>query len=548
MQISQRPLQQVLLLSLVTGLLSGCNTLPHRYPDTLATTLTVAPDLDQPTQLTAPTHLNRPPHQAARSTALARQFDRVAAQHPQLTGFHVLSDPNDALTARLQLIEHAQHTIDLQYYIWDNDQVGALALEAVLRAADRGVKVRLLIDDNNSASLQSVYRTMATHPNVEVRLFNPYRFRKLRALDILLNFNRITRRMHNKTFTIDQRISLIGGRNMSNQYYNIGDNSQFSDMDVMLVGQAVHDIQNSFDEYWTHPYAYPVQQLVPRQTLTYTSLRQQLGRNWQKSNIQNFLHIVDGQQAFRRWFNQNLKLEWVTAQVVRDSADKIRKDTPRAQNLNFQLDYVMRDPRLYVDLVSAYFVPSASNIQLLSKLIDQGVQVRVLTNSYKANDVAIVHAFYGKHRRDLLNAGVELYEFKPLLPVTLNRKARVELFGDQKFDRKGLGKSSLHAKFMALDNAQVFVGSFNFDPRSVYLNTEIGVVLNSPTFARTIHDSMTRDLLKYAYKVELNPESRMIWRKQEGTKITTTDQEPHMTWWQKIVMRMASWLPIERQM
>lgn len=518
---------------IMTLVLSGCSTLPIKSDIATNSSAFASADTQTTTQ----------------PSALQRQFAAAVKAHPDLTGFHILFDPNDALISRLQLIEHAQRSIDLQYYIWDNDQVGALALESVLRAADRGVKVRLLIDDNNSKDLQSTYRAMAEHPNIQIRLFNPYRFRKFRALDILLNFNRITRRMHNKTFTIDHQVSLIGGRNMSNQYYNVGDNFQFSDMDVLLVGQAVTDISQSFEDYWQHDYAYPIQQLVPStKRLSYDGMRKQLADNWVKSQIEPFLQNYQGARAFNNWFNKNLALEWVKASVVQDSADKIRKETPKEQNLNFQLDYVMRDPRLYVDLVSAYFVPNQNNINTLHDLVQKGVQIRVVTNSFKANDVPIVHGFYAKHRRKLLQSGVQLYEFQPILPLTLTKKARVQLFGKSKFDRSHYGKSSLHAKYLVNDNAQVFIGSFNFDQRSAYLNTEIGVVLNSPNLARVIHTNMNNDLLKYAYKVELNDRHQLVWKKMSDNQMVTLHREPYINWWQRFLLKWVSYLPLDKQM
>ncbi|MCH4246352.1 phospholipase D family protein [Acinetobacter populi] len=509
-------------------MLQACSTLPQRQPVTA--TYTAQFDTSH--------------------TYLSTLFEPLKQQHPDLTGFHVLYDPNEALTTRLQLIEKTEKTLDLQYYIWDNDKVGALALEAILRAADRGVKVRLLIDDNNSKGLEGAYLAMSQHPNIQIRVFNPYKFRRLRALDIMLDFNRITRRMHNKTFISDHEVALIGGRNMSNQYYNIGENFQFSDMDVVLVGQSVGEISDSFDEYWNHEYAYPITQVAKsyQHRLSYQSLRKQLEANWFKSNVQDDLNILSSSLSFDNWFNQNLNLEWVSAIVVKDSADKINKDTPQEQHLNFQLANILNHPEQHVDLVSAYFVPNKDNLDLLQQLSTQGVDIRVLTNSFKANDVPVVHAFYAKHRKRLLQDGIQLFEFLPVLPMALTRSDRSLLFGNHKFNRTGLSRSSLHAKFMTLDNQQVFIGSFNFDQRSVYLNTEIGVVLDSPNLAKAIHENMNDDLLKYAYQVQLDEKGKLIWKKQIDDQIKIYHKEPQLKWWQNIGLKLLSLLPIEKQM
>ncbi len=483
-------------------------------------------------------------------TYLAKLFKPIKQQHPNLTGYHVLYNPTQALTTRLQLMERAEKTLDLQYYIWDNDKVGALALSAAARAADRGVKVRLLIDDNNSKDLEAAYLALSQHPNIEIRVFNPYKFRKLRAFDILLDFNRITRRMHNKTFITDNQVALIGGRNMSNQYYDAGENYQFSDMDVLLVGQATDDISASFDEYWNHPYAYPIQQVAKasQHNLSYANLRYQLDEHWFKSSVEDYLSILSSSLSFDTWFNQNLSLEWVNATVVKDSADKIYKNTPPEQHLNFQLTHIIDHPENDIDLVSAYFVPNDDYMKLIKSLSDQGVKIRILTNSFKANDVPLVHAFYSKYREQLLQDGVELYEFLPMLPMSLSEQERYKFLSNNRVSHKGLSRSRLHAKFMALDHKQVFIGSFNFDQRSAYLNTEIGVVLDTPTLATIIHQQMDENLLKYAYQLELDDQGKLIWKKQTSTGIEIYQDEPHIKWWQKAVLKLVTLLPIEKQM
>lgn len=515
-----------LSISLLT--LSACSTLPER-------------------QAVVATYANQ--YQTSDSY-LAHLFQPLKQSHPNQTGYHVLFEPTKALATRLQLIERAQDTLDIQYYIWDNDKVGALALEAILRAADRGVKVRLLVDDNNSKGLEPAFRTLTQHPNIQVRVFNPYRFRNLRPLDMVLDLDRITRRMHNKTFIVDQQVALIGGRNMSNQYFNAGESYQFSDMDVLLVGQATDDIMASFDEYWNHDYAYPIADLNRNRAdrLSMQSLRKQLEKNWFDNTVEDYLGILTSSISFDEWFNENLPLEWVNAQVIKDSADKIKKDASKEQHLNFQMSTLLDRPKSHVDLVSAYFVPDEQSRQIIKDFAEQGVQIRVLTNSYKANDVPFVHAFYSKYREPLLAEGVQLYEFLPTLPYTISRSERKKLFANQKQAKDGFNRSSLHAKFMALDNSQVFVGSFNFDPRSAYLNTEIGVILDSPTLAKEIHNNLDQNIMSYAYKVQLDEHGQLEWKKKTENKTLTYKQEPQMSWWERWGLKLISFLPIEGQM
>ena len=505
---------------------TGCSTLPkHTIESIPETTLQV--DTTQ--------------------TTLAQIIQPLQEQHPELTGYLVLFEPLEALSARLRLIDKAEKTLDLQYYIWDNDKVGALALHALIRAADRGVRVRLLIDDNNAKSTEGIFLALAQHPNIEVKLFNPYRFRKYRALDMILDLKRINRRMHNKSFIADHQVALIGGRNMTNQYYNVSDNYQFSDVDVMLVGTAVKDISHSFDEYWNHEYAYKVQEVVKQSAhhLSYESLKRQLDEHYKRVTVQNYLDLTSNSQAIDSLMSRDIQLDWVKAEVVKDSPDKIKSKAKKKEHLNFQLIQHLEQPEKNVDLISAYFVPEKKGAKMLTDLAKDGVKVRVLTNSFKANDVAVVHAFYGKYRQNLLEHGVQLYEFLPALNKNDLDKNTEDLAKKAKVSIKGLSRSSLHAKLMALDEKQVFIGSFNFDPRSAYLNTEIGVLLNSPPLAQAVHTTMDENLSKYAYKLVLDANKKITWQRQTPQGPVIYTKEPRMKWWQRAGIKMLSWLPIE---
>ena len=505
---------------------TGCSTLPkHTIESIPETTLQV--DTTQ--------------------TTLAQIIQPLQEQHPELTGYLVLFEPLEALSARLRLIDKAEKTLDLQYYIWDNDKVGALALHALIRAADRGVRVRLLIDDNNAKSTEGIFLALAQHPNIEVKLFNPYRFRKYRALDMILDLKRINRRMHNKSFIADHQVALIGGRNMTNQYYNVSDNYQFSDVDVMLVGSAVKDISHSFDEYWNHEYAYKVQEVVKQSAhrLSYDSLKQQLDEHYKRITVQNYLDLTSNSQAIDSLMSRDIPLDWVKAEVVKDSPDKIKSKAKKKEHLNFQLIQQLEQPEKNVDLISAYFVPEKKGAKMLTDLAEDGIKVRVLTNSFKANDVAVVHAFYGKYRQDLLEHGVQLYEFLPALDKNDLDRHTEALAKKAKVNLKGLSRSSLHAKLMALDEKQVFIGSFNFDPRSAYLNTEIGVLLNSPPLAQAVHTTMDENLSKYAYKLVLDANKKITWQRQTPQGPVIYTKEPRMKWWQRAGIKMLSWLPIE---
>jgi Phosphatidylserine/phosphatidylglycerophosphate/cardiolipin synthases and related enzymes len=292
-------------------------------------------------------------------TSLAKIVLPLREQNPNLTGYHVLYDPLEALAARIELINKAEKSLDLQYYIWDNDKIGALALHAMIKAADRGVKIRLLVDDNNAKKMEGIYMALDQHANIDVKLYNPYRFRHFRPVDMVLDLKRINRRMHNKSFIADNQIALIGGRNMSNQYYNVSDNYQFSDVDVMLVGAASDEIIHSFDEYWNDDYAFPVRQLVnPRHySLRFDSLKQQLDDYNQEATVVNYLDLANRSHAFDDWLNNKIQFDWVKAEVVKDSPSKIKSKAKKEEHLNFQLLNRLDKPEQSVDIVSAYFVP-----------------------------------------------------------------------------------------------------------------------------------------------------------------------------------------------
>ncbi|MHA3099130.1 phospholipase D-like domain-containing protein [Acinetobacter brisouii] len=507
---------------------TACSTLPHQQVQTPS----YAHDVD------------------TSQTTLAHRITPLRQANPGLTGYHILYDPLEAISTRLNLINKAQKTLDLQYYIWDNDKIGALALYDIIQAADRGVKVRLLIDDNNAKGMEGAFLALDQHQNIQVKLYNPYRFRQFRAMDMVLDLKRINRRMHNKSFIVDNEIALIGGRNMSDQYYNVSDSYQFSDIDVMLVGQAVDDISNSFDEYWNDSYAYPVRQIVnpEKHRLRYEGLKQQLTEHYQKATVQNYLGLANRTYIFDEWMNHQIHFEWVKAKVVKDSPAKIRNQAQGDDYLRAQLQKELISPQHNVDIISAYFVPEKSGARALNSMAQNGIQVRVLTNSFKANDVWLVHAFYSKYREDLLKNNVKLYEFLPALSGKSLNPQTEEISKKTKISLKGLSRSSLHAKLMELDQQQVFIGSFNLDPRSAKLNTEIGVVLDSPSLAKAIHDTMDQNLGLYSYTLSLTPQQQIHWERNTQYFRKVYPHEPDMKWWQKIGLKLISWLPIEGMM
>lgn len=505
-------------------LLTACCSLPSRQG--------IAPGYYQPN--TGHTLLGQ------LSSQLASSADTTQGQ----TGYQILYDPIDAISARLLLINRAQKSVDLQYYIWQNDNVGALMCQALLQAADRGVKIRLLLDDNNTKGIDAILLALTQHPNIEVRLFNPFVHRTLRSIDYVFDFKRTNRRMHNKLFIADGQFAILGGRNISNQYFDAGDSFQFSDIDVMLAGKGLEEMAQSFDSYWNYQAAYPVQRLVKASShrLTLASLRLQLDKHLQQDKVKRYLAQAKSDMAFEDWLNTEPPFQWVTAQLVQDAPEKINKHAKRSEHLAFQLQHAIGEPQQQVDIVSAYFVIDNKARQKLANLSQHGVKIRILTNSFAANDVKIVHAFYAKNREFLLEHGIELYEFMPVIKnYNLWRKRSKRKL----IDLKGTSDASLHAKMLTVDHQQVFIGSFNFDLRSANLNTEIGIILDSPALATQVSEEISRNILNVSYRLHLDEKGKLRWDESTPAGIVTHQQEPSLNPVNKMGLKLVGLLPLD---
>ncbi|WP_373683276.1 phospholipase D family protein [Acinetobacter sp. YH16032] len=461
-----------------------------------------------------------------------------------LTAFLPLHDPFMSMASRVHLIREAQHTIDLQYYIWENDVIGQHLLSDLLKAADRNVKVRLLIDDQNGTQLDSTLSALSEHPNIEIKLFNPYKFRSFRVLDYVFRFNKINHRMHNKLIIADGAIAVTGGRNISNEYFDASDNFQFADMDILFAGQSVSAANTVFHQFWNDELSYDIQQIIPESQKELAHLRSYYST---KQNFQGAETKKRIDQA-ERFLEENLKkhpIRWSKAHFVADSPNKIRAKAQSHELLFNQFKSIMGKPAQEINLVSAYFVPTVHGESLLKQLSEQNVKVRVLTNSYLANDVPIVHAFYQKYRTSLLRSDVKLYEFKPY--IERSDRTWYEIMTGNVIPAKGKNASRLHAKFFTVDD-KVFIGTFNFDPRSAYLNTELGLIIESADFKTEISQSLNENLPKVAYQLHLDAHQNLRWEEQRGEEKLIHDHDPETTRFQRFMFKSLSYLPIEWMM
>lgn len=475
----------------------------------------------------------------AQSTQLGTALAPLIHEHTGLSGIRALSNAHEAFAVRALLTHAAQKSIDVQYYIWRADTTGFMLLQNIYDAAKRGVRIRLLLDDNGIDRLDRELALLNTHPNIEIRLFNPFVLRYPKSLGYLTDFYRLNHRMHNKSFTVDNTATVVGGRNIGDEYFGATDQIQFADLDVLAFGDVVPTVSNDFDKYWASPLSYPIDQIVklkPNDQLEQLNLQSSIGQN--NSYSQSYLEALKNTKLIQEIYEQKLDMEWVKTEMVSDDPTKAQGQASPEQMLTYQLHYAIGQATQQVDLISPYFVPTKTGVKGFETLMQEpGMQVRILTNSYEATDVAAVHAGYIKRRKDLVKAGIQLFELKSLSSGNLEKK------GKNPFGSSG---SSLHAKTFAVDKARVFIGSFNFDPRSANLNTELGFVIHSPTLANQVSSLFTDQIPDSSYEIKLNKQNKIIWEEltENGATIIHTT-EPGTSFFSRTWVQFMSKLPIE---
>lgn len=464
-------------------------------------------------------------------TRLATAIEPLTAPHPGATGLVTLDEGGDALAARIQLADAAERSIDAQYYIWRRDLSGTLLAKALLRAARRGVKVRLLLDDNNTDGLDDLLVELDAHPGIEVRVFNPFPLRRLRWLGLLADFARLNRRMHNKSFTVDGVATIVGGRNVGDEYFGTGDVVQFIDLDVFAIGPVVADVEADFERYWQCESAAPLSRVLGTHPTMMRSVLTEAGTGIGEAEPEPNLRP----RCVADLLCGCIEFEWARTRLISDDPAKVLGRARRHGLVWPKLREILGSPKRSLHLVSPYFVPTNNGVAFFNALARQGVQVSVLTNSLEATDVAAVHAGYAKHRLPLLRAGVQLFELRRLihLPRTRRRKRLVR------------SSASLHAKSFAIDGERVFIGSFNFDPRSARLNTEMGFMIDSPALAQQMAEAFRLKVVDHVYEVQLDQGTALCWAERQGEMAHRHHREPGASFLRRLWVRVLSWLPIE---
>jgi cardiolipin synthase C len=445
-------------------------------------------------------------------TRLGKMLDPKIAQHPGESGVCPLSQGPDALAARLELADVAERSLDLQYYIWRGDETGVQLAEHVLAAADRGVRVRVLLDDFGSTAKDETLLALDAHSNIEVRVYNPIALRGMRVLGSLMDFSRTTRRMHNKSFTADNQAIIVGGRNIGDEYFGADEALDFADLDVLAVGPVVREVTAAFDVFWNSSASYPIT-TVNRSAVPPGALDKfRTPPSPQEAQIAQ--RIRDGDLAF----------DWCKAWVVCDSPEKTKGLPAHQHQLLGQLRPTAMETKQELVIISPYFVPREKGLEFFREMRRSGVRVILVSNSLAATDAVAVHAGYSRYRKELLRMGVELYELKPT------------------------GNESLHAKSFVFDRRDLFIGSFNFDPRSANLNTEMGIVFESPELAGPMVARLEAKLAEKAWRVELVPgpdhSSRLVWVSKTGRQMV----EPDASFSRRLIVALIGWLPVEGQL
>jgi putative cardiolipin synthase len=471
-------------------------------------------------------------------TELDRMIGPVLEQHPGQTGLILLSSNLDAFTARAHTARSAGRSLDLQYYYWKDDLTGELLSKEVLAAADRGVRVRILIDDINTRGDDSTYIALGSHPNIEFRLFNPSRSREgglHRGAELLLRAMSATYRMHNKAWIADGRIAIVGGRNIGDAYFDASETSNFRDMDLLLLGPAVQETETIFDSFWNSTSAIPIEALSGRRRGNLSKLRRKLERLEAAGQAAPYLRKLMEARDAASMLAGNARPHWTTdATVVSDPPEKTLGCDEELW-LDKTILPVLFGAASEAEIVSPYFIPGEDGLRRLKELMARGVRVSVLTNSLAATDVAAVHGAYAPYRKALIEAGVKLFELKPEIAGR-----NMSLFGS-----KG---ASLHTKAFIVDRTFGFVGSFNFDPRSISLNTEMGVLFRHPELANEIHKVVAEETAPQRSYLLSVKDGELVWQDRRQPRARTWTREPNASIWRRIVATLIGLLPIESQL
>jgi len=496
-------LLRILLLLLFAAAVTGCATVSFTEPKSYSETITDTAD-----------------------TRLGEGVSEWVDVHGGLSGFYPLSQGMDALGVRLRLAEIAEKSIDLQYFLMKGDTAGAVMMNALLKAADRGVRVRFLLDDIFTTAKDRGLLLIDQHPNIEVRLFNPVSRRGFHTLNFVGDFRQANRRMHNKSFTVDNQASVVGGRNIADEYFQLKTDSVFVDFDVLALGPIAGEISESFDIYWNHSRAVPMHQVADnKKDEELEVVRAEIAEEF------DGIYDTVYEQALESKLLQDLMADRqplfpADAIVLSDSPDKLINDIHEDHmQLATDLLDVLHSARKEVIFISPYYVPGKGGVQLVRDLVNKGVRVIILTNSLASNNHVPVHGGYARYRKDVIRAGAELYE------------ARANAARELQDMEEGPDAMTLHTKAFLIDRRYLFVGSLNLDPRSIEINAEMGLLIDSEDMVGDYTSGADERLTVIAWRVLLNEKGNLEWHGRINGEEVVETKEPLTSPW----LRFKAW-------
>jgi len=466
-------------------------------------------------------------------TTAGRHVAKWRQGHPGMSGFYPLVNGMDALGARLGLIDLAERTIDAQYFLMKGDDAGVLFADKLLEAADRGVRVRLLLDDVFTSIDDNTLVLLNEHPNIELRLFNPVSRRGIPLLNFLGDFERANRRMHNKSFTVDNQVTIVGGRNIAEEYFDLKSGQSFRDLDVFAIGPVAGEIGITFDRFWNHALSVPMEAFwTGKDAPDLPAARAEASQELQDA-MQSIYAKAVGSDFVRDLIGERIVLYPATGEVITDDPEKLlNKVSADHQLLVTRMAEVVADADSDVIVVSPYFIPGTDGVEFWRSLTERGVRVVILTNSLASNNHVPVHAAYARYRHPIIRAGVELREMRVDASEVPRRK-----------DDDAFESVTLHTKGMIIDRRYTFIGSLNLDPRSIDINTELGVLVDSVEMADSLQQPFERRLPEMSYRVVENENGQLRWHGLIDGHEVVEKNEPQAGSWRRFKAFLSRMLP-----
>jgi cardiolipin synthase C len=479
------------------------------------------------------------------TTRLGRQFLAASERHQGKSGYHIINSGIDGLVTRIQMIDAAEKTIDLQYFIFRGDRTGLLIAEALKRAAGRGVRVRILVDDGDTIAGDQKILALGQESNIEVRIFNPFDYRGhnafLRHVDFVIHKGRLDYRMHNKLIVIDNSVALIGGRNIGAQYFQVEPDSQFADDDAFVAGVIAAKLSKTFDRYWNSDFA------VPSTSLPLPNERSREPKvSFADGGADYRVRIASG-KPLQDLVADDGALHWATAAVLCDSPDKkdVEQRKKRGRLMAPEVTHAMQEAETELLVVSPYFIPSESEIRLLGELRQRNVKVRILSNSLESAPALAAQSGYNKFRIRLLQSGAQLYEVRALLSS--------EQGSGQSHAISRYGTYGLHAKLYVMDREHLYIGSMNYDQRSWGINTEVGLLIQNRELAEEVakrFEAMVSPKAAYEVFLEIDSKGRehLRWKTEMDQRQIELTREPSRGFWQRTGVALLELLPLDREL